>query len=69
MTIATHPRIFRWREWAAPVRPVQREVLTNPWIWLCGIASALVYAVLLALWFGLVGPFDDEQRFLKILQG
>jgi pimeloyl-ACP methyl ester carboxylesterase len=29
MSTATHPRIFRWRDWADPVRPVQREVLTS----------------------------------------
>lgn len=28
MTIE-RPRIFRWREWAAPIPPVQREVLTS----------------------------------------
>ena len=27
--MTTHPEIFRWREWADPVRPVQREVLTS----------------------------------------
>ena len=29
MSTPAHPRIFRWREWAAPIRPVQREVLTS----------------------------------------
>ncbi len=24
-----HPKIFRWRDWSAPVPPVQREVLTS----------------------------------------
>jgi OPA family sugar phosphate sensor protein UhpC-like MFS transporter len=28
---------------SAPLAVVQREVLANPWIWLCGAASALVY--------------------------
>jgi pimeloyl-ACP methyl ester carboxylesterase len=27
--VTTHPQIFRWRDWSAPVRPVQREVLTS----------------------------------------
>jgi len=27
--VTTHPEIFRWRDWADPVRPVQREVLTS----------------------------------------
>lgn len=26
---ASHPAVFRWREWYAPVRPVPREVLTS----------------------------------------
>jgi pimeloyl-ACP methyl ester carboxylesterase len=25
----SHPQVFRWREWASPIRPVQREVLTS----------------------------------------
>jgi pimeloyl-ACP methyl ester carboxylesterase len=29
VSTSAHPRIFRWREWAAPIRPVQREVLTS----------------------------------------
>lgn len=29
MNRAGHPKIFRWREWTAPIRPVQREVLTS----------------------------------------
>jgi OPA family sugar phosphate sensor protein UhpC-like MFS transporter len=33
----------------APLGVVQREVLANPWIWLCGVASALVYVSRYAL--------------------
>jgi OPA family sugar phosphate sensor protein UhpC-like MFS transporter len=34
---------------SAPLAVVQREVITNPWIWLCGVASALVYVSRYAL--------------------
>jgi OPA family sugar phosphate sensor protein UhpC-like MFS transporter len=43
------PPIDARREDKTPLSAVQREVLANPWIWICGVASALVYVSRYAL--------------------
>ena len=37
------PAIVEDRTAATPLRSLQLDVLRNPWIWICGLASALIY--------------------------
>jgi OPA family sugar phosphate sensor protein UhpC-like MFS transporter len=53
-TLADHPRSLGLHEFVherseVPVDSLQLDVLRNPWVWICGLASALIYVTRYAI--------------------